>query len=244
VSNPFEDDYPQFFQAVAYYGDPRDIRRIREAHSEWSKPRERPLYTKHGWDTPVVGEACRALISDLENGVVRAWCRLGKNEPYELINPVEWRELRERAPPLANILRVLAQAPRRAAGAYPLVSIPVIKIGPSKGTGARLLFSVAGEIGPVPERDAFIFVVAHEDYLLSVVVSRDDVLKARPAPPPPEHDELVAAYKNAPAAGAENREQQDAFVEEIYGKLPKKAREAARSVADIAGKPGPKRRRS
>jgi hypothetical protein len=240
VSDPFNDDYPQFFQVVAYYADPRDVRRIREAHGEWSGPRERPLYTKHGWDTPVVGEACRAMISDLEDGVVRAWWRSGKNEPYEVINPVEWSELREKAPHIANIKLVLGKAP--PSGVHRLLSVPV-KVGPSRAAGRDLLFAVAGKIGPIPERDAFIFIVAHEDYLLNVVVRRDDVLRARPAPPPPTFDELVAAYKDAKASGTENREQQDDFVERIYGPLPKEMREQARQKARVAGKPGPKPRK-
>jgi hypothetical protein len=90
-----------------------------------------------------------------------------------------------------------------------------------------------------------IFLIAHEDFLRDVIVSHDDVLKVRPAPRarPPTHDELVPAYKDAEALGAENREQQDEFVQAIYGPLPKKAREAARKEADVAGKPGPKPRK-
>ena len=99
------------------------------------------------------------------------------------------------------------------------------------------------EIGPIPERDAFIFMVAHEDFLRSVVVSRDDVLKARPAPPPPTLDELVVAYQEVKASGAENREQQDKRIKDIYGEVPKKAREAARRCAGVAGRPGPKPRK-
>jgi hypothetical protein len=51
---------------------------------------------------------------------------------------------------------------------------------------------------------------------------------------------VVAAYQEAKASGAENRKQQDEFVKGIYRGLSKKAREAARKDADVAGKPGPK----
>jgi hypothetical protein len=105
--------------------------------------------------------------------------------------------------------------------------------------------SLDDEIGPIPERNAFIHLVVHEAFLRGVVVSRHDLLKARPAPRgrTPTHDELVDAYKEAKASGAENREQQDEFIERIHGKLPKLVREGARKDARVAGKPGPKRQK-
>jgi hypothetical protein len=165
MSDPFEDDYPQFLQAVAYYAYPDDVRRIREAHSEWRGPRERPpLYTKHGWDTPVVGQACRALTWNLEDGDVRSWWRPTKEEPYgEVIKPTTWCVLR-------GIALRGAAAPRPGPYWPP-------------GDPTRPFFlppdPLEDEIGPIPERDAFIHLVVHEAFLLNVVVSRDDVLKAR-----------------------------------------------------------------
>jgi hypothetical protein len=201
------------------------------AHSEWRGPRERPpLYTKHGWDTPVVGQAYRALTWNLEDGVVRAWWRPTEQEPYgEVVKPATWRVLR-------------GMALRGAAAPRP---------GPywSPGDPTRPFFlppiPLDDEIGPIPERDAFIHLVVHEAFLLNVVVSRHDLLKARHAPrtPPPTHDELVVAYQEVKASGAENREQQDKRIKDIYGEVPKKAREAARRCAGVAGRPGPKPRK-
>ena len=88
------------------------MRRIREAHSEWRGPCERPpLYTKRRWDTeygldPLVGEALWALISNFEEGVVRNWRRLSKDDPYGQPNkPVTWRRMREEAPRKAALPR-------------------------------------------------------------------------------------------------------------------------------------------
>jgi hypothetical protein len=229
MSDSFEDDYPQFLQALTHYAYPGDVRRFREAHSEWRAPREHPpLYTKDVWRPEygfdiVVGEACRALISDLEEEVVRGWWRSNKDEPYgEAIKPVRWRRMREAAPCEA------ALPPKRATGSVFEDPAPLNK-----------------KIGPIPERDALIFLIVHETFLADLVVSSHDLLKAGPAPRArqPTHDELVVAYKETKASGAENREQQDEFVERIYGKLPKKVREGARKDAGVAGKPGPKRQK-
>ena len=43
MSNSFEDDYPQFLQALTHYAYPGDARRFREAHNEW---RARPVSTR------------------------------------------------------------------------------------------------------------------------------------------------------------------------------------------------------
>jgi hypothetical protein len=76
------------------------VRRIREAHSEWRahNPCEYPpLCGERGWDAPRTGEAFKALWLKLEEGAVRSWRRMGKDGPYEAINPAEWRRGREYA---------------------------------------------------------------------------------------------------------------------------------------------------
>jgi hypothetical protein len=76
-------------------------------------------------------------------------------------------------------------------------------------------------------------------------VARAEIQKLRPAPhaPQPPEEKVIASYKDAKAAGCDNREKQDIYVQNIYGPLPGKFREKARRLADVAGKPGPKPKR-
>jgi hypothetical protein len=65
-------------------------------------------------------------------------------------------------------------------------------------------------------------------------------VRSKPRDPPPSFEELKAAYKAAKAAGRDNREAQDKYVQNIHGPLPKLTRETARREAKVGGKPGPK----
>lgn len=102
--NLFEGPYPEFFQALAHFAYPGDVRRIREAHSGWSEPREYPpLYdVQCGWDAPKTGKAFKILWLKCEDGSVRAWRRRRvqdwtMRDPYERIDPNEFRTRREEA---------------------------------------------------------------------------------------------------------------------------------------------------
>jgi hypothetical protein len=92
---PSENPYPEFFQAVVGLAYSGDLRRIREAHSEWSGPREYPpLYSRHGFADPKIGKSFKTLwltCEEKEEGV-RAWRRRGPHdwtmlEPFERIDP-------------------------------------------------------------------------------------------------------------------------------------------------------------
>ena len=164
--NLFEGPYPEFFGALAHFAYPGDVRRIREAHSGWSEPREYPpLYdVQCGWDAPKTGKAFKILWLKCEDGSVRAWRRRRvqdwtMRDPYERIDPNEFRTRREEAE------RRMRLPPRQR--------IPVVEgyqfVGePPLGEG----------VDPqIPERDSFLILRANEAFLRDVVVSRDDVLK-------------------------------------------------------------------
>ena len=103
-SNLFEGPYPEFFRALAHFAYPGDVRRIREAHSGWSEPREYPpLYdVQCGWDAPKTGKAFKILWLKCEAGSVRAWRRRRAQDwtmldPCERIDPNKFRTHREEA---------------------------------------------------------------------------------------------------------------------------------------------------
>ena len=165
-SNLFEGPYPEFFQALTHFVYLGDVRRIREARSEWSEPREYPpLYdVQFGWDAPETGKAFKILWLKCEDGSVRAWRRRRAQDwtmldPFERIDPNKFRTRREEAE------RRMRLPPRQR--------IPVVEgyqfVGePPLGEG----------LDPqIPERDSFLILRANEAFLRDVVVSRDDILK-------------------------------------------------------------------
>jgi hypothetical protein len=120
-SNLFEGPYPEFFQALAHCAYPGDVRRIREAHSGWSEPREYPpLYdVQRGWDAPKTGKAFKILWLKCEDGSVRAWRRRRAQDwtmrdPYERIDPNEFRTRREEAERRMRLPPRLAKPRERA----------------------------------------------------------------------------------------------------------------------------------
>jgi hypothetical protein len=165
-SNLFEGPYPEFFQALAHFAYPGDVRHIREAHSGWSEPREYPpLYdVQRGWDAPKTGKAFKILWLKCEDGSVRAWRRRRAQDwtmrdPYERIDPNEFRTRREEAE------RRMRLPPRQR---IPMVEGYQLVGKPPLGEG----------VDPqIPERDSFLILRANEAFLQVVVVSRDDVLK-------------------------------------------------------------------
>jgi hypothetical protein len=235
-SNLFEDPYPEFFQALAHFAYPGDVRRIREAYSEWSarNPCEYPpLCDERGWDAPRTGEAFKALWLKVEEGAVRSWLRMGKDGRYETINPAEWRRRRE------NAMRQI-RPPQPSTGPGFIVV----------ATGPPLLGDVVDR--RIPERDSFIVLLMNEAFLRDVVVSRDDALKlasaalAAAAPPdaPTKPDSAkipfshLVSFVRSLKGSAKNREEADAAVRERFGPIPRKTLEGARRKAGFAGKGG------
>jgi hypothetical protein len=234
-SNLFEGPYPEFFQALAHFAYPGEVRRIREAHSEWSarNPCEYPpLCDERGWDAPGTGEVFKALWLKLEEGAVRSWLRMGKDGRYETINPSEWRRRRKNA---MRQIRVPRPLPRPG-------SI-VVSIGdPLLGDA----------VDPrIPERDFFIVLLVNEVFLRDVVVSRDDIRKRAPAAlaagAPPDasakpdsavsFNEIVSLYRSLIGL-AENREQADIIAEFLFWPIPRKTLILARRDSGFAGKSG------
>jgi hypothetical protein len=165
-SNLFKGPYPEFFQALAHFAYPGDVRRIREAHSGWSEPREySPLYdVQFGFDAPKTGKAFKILWLKCEDGSVRAWRRRRAQDwtmldPYERIDSNEFRTRREEAE------RRMRLPPRQR--------IPMVE--GYQLVGERPLGE--GVDPQIPERDSFLILGANEAFLTVVVVSRDDVLK-------------------------------------------------------------------
>jgi hypothetical protein len=164
----FENSYPEFFHALAALAFPDDIDRIREAHSDWRahNPCEYPpLCTERGWAAPEVGEAFKNLwlASENQTARVRTWRRAGKDGPYEVIDPSEWRRRR----------RIAMEQARSFPQQPPKPGFIAVSIRPP----------VLGDvIDPhIPVRDFFIVFAVNEIFLRDVVVSRSDFLKAFPA---------------------------------------------------------------
>ena len=218
-SNLFEGPYPEFFQALAHFAYPGDVRRIREARSEWRahNPCEYPpLFDECGWDAPRTGEAFKALWLKLEEGAVHSWLRMGKDGPYEAINPSDWRRGRENA-----MRQIRPPQPR------PRADLLVVSTGPP----------LVGDLFDrrIPEFDFFIVLLVNETFLRDVVVSRDDIPKRAPAAlaagAPPDvsakpdsaipFNEIVSLYRSLMGL-AENREQADIIVEFLVWPIPRK----------------------
>jgi hypothetical protein len=243
-SNLFEGPYPEFFQALAHFAYPGDVRRIREAHSEWRtrNPCEyQPLYDKRGWDAPRTGEAFKALWLKLEEGVVRSWRRMGKDGPYETIDPSEWRRRREDA--------LAAVKAAEATGATDVTNVKILSFAPNPvipslelrqtrphtGTGDPLGDLVDRRI---PERDFFIILVLNVAFLRDVVVSRDDLLNpvlggTRKAP----LSEIIAFCRSLKAV-KRNRIEMDTALKAQFGFLPRETCDEVRTRAGFAGKRG------
>jgi hypothetical protein len=208
-SNLFESPYPEYFQALAHCAYPGDVRRIREAHSGWSEPREYPpLYdVQCGWDAPKTGKAFKILWLKCEGESVRAWRRRRAQDwtmldPYERIDPNEFRMRREEAE------RRMRLPPRQR--------IPMVE-------GYQLVGEppLGEAVGPqIPERDSFLILRANEAFLQVIVVSHEDVSKicASAAPLPPakspaelgreggkENAERIAALADIPSAAEAGR---------------------------------------
>ena len=238
--NLFEGPYPEFFQALAHFAYPGDVRRIREAHSEWRarNPCEYPpLYDERGWDAPRTGEAFKALWLKLEEGAVRSWLRMGKDGRYEAIKPSEWRGLRE----IAKRQVRPPQSPL-SSGSTPPRGIAVFVGPPLVGDHFDRR---------IPEFDFFIVLLVSETFLRDVVVSRDDIRKrastavAAGAPPDASakpdsaisFNEIVSLYRSLIGL-AENREQADIIAEFLFWPIPRKTLIQARRDFGFAGKSG------
>lgn len=239
-SNLFEGPYPEFFQALAHCAYPGDVRRIREAHSGWSEPREYPpLYdVQRGWDAPKTGKAFKILWLKCEDGSVRAWRRRRAQDwtmrdPYERIDPNEFRTRREEAE------RRMRLPPRQR--------IPVVEGYQFVGEPP-----LGERVDPqIPERDSFLILRANEAFLPVVVVSRDDILKRAPAAlaagapldasAKPDSaisfNEIVSLYRSLIGL-AENREQADIIAEFLFWPIPCKRLIQARRESGFAGKSG------
>jgi hypothetical protein len=190
--NPFEDPYPEFFQVLAHLAYPGDVRRIREAHSEWSRPREYPpLYAEQGWDAPKTGEAFKALWLKHEDGIIRAWRRRGPHDWTELerfkpIDPGDFRGYREEA---ERRMRLLPRQRIPMVEGFQLVGEPPLGEG----------------IDPhIPEREFFLVLLANESFLHNVVDSRDDVMKLTASSAPVAV--VVSQAERARKSGKENAE--------------------------------------
>jgi hypothetical protein len=183
-----ENPYPEFFQAVVGLAYPGDLRRIREAHSGWSGPREYPLlYSDHGFADPKIGQSFKTLwlkCEEKDEGV-RAWRRRGPHdwamsEPFERIDPDEFGRRREEAE------RRMRLPPRQRVPMpdyYLLVGEPPL--------GER--------VDPhIPERDFFLVLLANQDFLRDVVVSRDDVQAAPILPDTVSGGYAQALWKRRP----------------------------------------------
>ncbi|HZZ21486.1 MAG TPA: hypothetical protein VFE60_02425 [Roseiarcus sp.] len=221
-SNLFEGPHPEFFQALAHFAYPGDVRRIREARSEWRahNPCEYPpLFDERGWDAPRTGEAFKALWLKLEEGDVRSWRRMGKDGPYEMINPSEWRRGRENA--MRQILPPQSPPPPGSI---------VVSTGPL----------LVGDLFDrrIPEFDFFIVLLVNETFLRDVVVSRDDLLTpvlggTRKAP----LSEIIAFCRSLKAV-KRNRVEMDAALKAQFGFLPRETCDEVRTGAGFAGKRG------
>jgi hypothetical protein len=164
MSDPFAGEpYPEFFQALAYIAYPDEPRRALEAHSGWAAPREYPpLYSEEGW-APEIGKAFGILFAWLEDGAVRAWLRTGRDEfkKFEKIDPSAWRRGRQ-----AGTAQTRPPLTRTPGSGFTMV------------LGPRLLSDFLAP--DIPERDLFVVLLVNELDLHNVVVSRDDLMLARP----------------------------------------------------------------
>ena len=206
--NLFEGPYPEFFQALAHFAYPGDVRRIREAHSEWRarNPCEYPpLFDERGWDAPRTGEAFKALWLKLEEGAVRSWLTNGKRRA-----PMK-RSIR---PNGAAYVRTRSGKSGRLS---PRSRLDLAPRGIAVFVGPPLVGDHFDR--QIPEFDFFIVLLVSEAFLRDVVVSRDDILKrastALAAGAPPDasakpdsaisYNEIVSLYRSLIGL-AENRE--------------------------------------
>ena len=187
MSDPCGDPYPEFFEAIVFLAYPDDAKRLREAHSAWSGPRDYPpVVSELGW-TPEIGKGAKTMWLKCGSGEIPAQFRRGPLdwtmlEPFQPIDPGEFRRRLEEAERRARL-------PSRRR--IPIPEGYLLDGEPPLGD----------RVDPrLPERDVFLACLAYLTFLQSVVVSRDALMILRSACAVPEGEATPEAAEVASEA--------------------------------------------